>query len=215
MEGVACGSGWGIASCKRCTADDLPARISIILSANPSAIQALKCLSRALHVADPTLPDLSQDRRVAVVPLGGSTLQHWVAGHFLSGLGRKEAHIYDSDVAEYGKSIDAVNARQNGSWGVQTLKHEIESYLHADAINDALGVVVEVADHLNVSGHAVPKAVSIALHALNPVGEPKRDGTVKKLLAEKAFPYMTAGRLAERDPTGEVKGWMVRLADMV
>lgn len=72
-----------------------------------------------------------------------------------------------------------------------------------------------MADHLNVNGHAVPKAVSIALHALNPIGEPKRDGTVKKLLAEKAFPCMTAERLAERDPGGEVKAWMVRLADMV
>lgn len=190
-------------------------RVKVLICVEgPTDIQALKALSRALHIADPTLPDLSQDRRFAFVPLGGSTLQHWVAGHFLSGLGRKEAHIYDSDVVDYGKSIDAVNARQDGSWGAQTLKHEIESYLHAEAIKEALGVVVDVADHLNVRGHAVPKAVSIALHALNPVGDPKKDSTVKKLLAEKAFPCMTAERLADRDPNGEVRSWMVRLADM-
>lgn len=181
----------------------------------PTDIDALKCLSRALHLADPALPDLSVDRRFAFVPSGGSTLQHWVAGRYLSGLGRKEVHIYDSDVPDYGKAVAAVNARQDGSWATQTSKHEIESYLHPDAIKDALGVVVDVADHLNANGHAVPKAVALGLYAANPVGEPKKDGTVKKLLASKAFPCMTAARLAERDPHGEVKGWMVRLAGMV
>lgn len=191
-------------------------RVKVLICVEgPTDIQALKYLSSALHVADPTLPDLSQDRRFAFVPLGGSTLQHWVAGHFLSGLGRKEAHIYDSDVADYAMSIAAVNARLDGSWGVQTQKHEIESYLHVEAIREALGVEIEVADHLNANGHAVPKAVSVALHAVKPVGDPKKDSTIKKLLSAKAFPCMTAERLAERDPNGEVKGWMARLAGMV
>lgn len=191
-------------------------RVKVLICVEgPTDIQAMKCLSHVLHVVDPALPDLSQDHRFAFVPLGGSTLQHWVAGYFLSGLGRKEVHIYDSDVADYGKSVATINARQDGSWGVQTAKHEIESYLHPDAINDALGVKVDVADHLNANGHAVPKSVSVALHALNPMGDPMKDSTVKKLLAAKAFPRMTAQRLAERDPNGEVKNWMVRLAGML
>lgn len=191
-------------------------RIKVLICVEgPTDIQALKCLSHVLHVTDPTLPDLSQDPRFAFIPLGGSTLQHWVAGHFLLGLGRQEAHIYDGDVVEYSQSVATVNARQDGSWGVQTSKHEIESYLHPSAIKEALGVVVDVADHLNDDGHAVPKAVSVALHALNPVGAPMKDSTVKKLLAAKAFPCMTAEWLAERDPNGEVKDWMVRLAGMV
>lgn len=191
-------------------------RVKVLICVEgPTDIQALKCLSRALHAADSSLPDLSQDRRFAFVPLGGSTLQHWVAGHFLSDLGRMEAHIYDSDVAEYAKFVETVNARLDGSWAVQTQKYEIESYLHVEAIRDALGVEIDVADHLNASGHAVPKAVSVALYAANPVGDPKKDSTIKKLLAAKAFPSMTFERLAERDPNGEVKGWMARLAGMV
>ena len=187
----------------------------LIFVEGPTDIEALKCLSRALHIADPNLPDLSSDRRFAFVPSGGSTLQHWVAGHYLSGLGRQEVHIYDSDVPDYGKAVTAVNARQDRSWATQTSKHEIESYLHPDAIKDALGVKVEVADHLNTNGHAVPKAVAMKLYEANPVGEPKKDSTVKKLLASKAFPCMTADRLAERDPNGEVRGWMARLSDML
>ncbi|WP_422845684.1 ATP-binding protein [Acidovorax sp. M2(2025)] len=191
-------------------------RVKVLICVEgPTDIDALKCLSRALHIADPKLPDLSSDRRFAFVPSGGSTLQHWVAGRYLADLGRKEMHIYDSDVPDYGAAVAAVNARQDGSWATQTLKHEIESYLHPDAIKDALGVVIDVADHLNADGHAVPKAVALGLHAANPVGAPMKDSTVKKLLASKAFPCMTADRLAERDPNGEVRDWMVRLLAML
>ncbi len=191
-------------------------RVKVLICVEgPTDIDALKCLSRALHIADQSLPDLSSDRRFAFVPSGGSTLQHWVAGRYLADLGRKEAHIYDSDVPDYGAAVGAVNARQDGSWATQTLKHEIESYLHPDAIEDALGVVVEVADHLNADGHAVPKAVALGMYAANPVGAPMKDSTVKKLLASKAFPCMTADRLAERDPNGEVRDWMVRLLAML
>lgn len=191
-------------------------RVKVLICVEgPTDIDALKCLSRALHIADPNLPDLSTDRRFAFVPSGGSTLHHWVAGRYLADLSRKEAHIYDSDVPDYGNAVAAVNARQDGSWGTQTLKHEIESYLHPDAINDALGVVVDVADHLNASGHAVPKAVALGIYAANPVGAPMKDSTVKRLLASKAFPCMTAARLAERDPNGEVRDWMVRLLAML
>ena len=191
-------------------------RVKVLICVEgPTDIDALKYLSRALHIEDPNLPDLSSDRRFAFVPSGGSTLQHWVAEHYLSGLGRKEAHIYDSDVPAYGKAVAAVNARQDGSWATQTSKHEIESYLHPDAIKDALGIEVEVADHLNTNGHAVPTAVAMGLHAANPIGDPKKDSTVKKILASKAFPCMTAERLAERDPNGEVRGWMVRLSSML
>lgn len=191
-------------------------RVKVLICVEgPTDIDALKCLSRALHLSDPRLPDLSTDPRFAFVPSGGSTLQHWVAGRYLSGLGRKEAHIYDSDVPDYGKAVAAVNSRQDGSWGTQTSKHEIESYLHPDAIKEALGVVVAVADHLNANGHAVPRAVAMALHAANPIGDPKKDSTIKKILASKAFPCMTADRLAERDPSGEVKGWVMRLLAMI
>lgn len=191
-------------------------RVKVILCVEgPTDVQALKCLSRALHEADPALPDLSTDQRVAFVPLGGSTLQHWVAGHFLRGLGRPEVHIYDGDVAKYAASAAQVNARTDGSWAVQTIKHEIESYLHSDAIKDALGVVVDVPDQLNAIGHATPRLVALAMHALNPVGQPRSDDKVKKLLAERGFPRMNANRLVERDPDGEVRSWMLRLAAML
>lgn len=181
----------------------------------PSDVMAFKCLSRALHGVDATLPDLSANGPVAFIVLGGSTLQHWVAEHYLKALGHPEVHIYDSDVASYGASVAAVNLRTDGSWGVQTSKHEIESYLHSDAINDAFGVSFEVPDHMDAGGKAVPKLFSDAMFAANPVGKPMNDGTAKKKLAAKAFPCMTAVRIRERDPAGEVEGWLRRIAAMI
>lgn len=191
-------------------------RIKVLLCVEgPTDVPALKSLSRALHLANPTLPDLTTDRRVAFVPLGGSTLQHWVTGHYLRELGRPEVHIYDSDVKTYAASVNQVNSRTDGSWAVQTLKHEIESYLHADAIADAFSVIVDVPDQLSSTGHAVPYLFSQAMHAANPVGAPMNDSTAKKKLAAHAFPLMTVELLKARDPAGEVEGWFKRLATML
>ncbi|ABM95947.1 ATP-binding protein [Methylibium petroleiphilum] len=181
----------------------------------PTDVTAFKCLSRALHLADATIPDLGNDGRVAFIVLGGSTLQHWVAGHYLKALGRPEVHIYDSDVATYGASVAAVNLRTDGSWALQTLKYEIENYLHADAIQEAFGVTFVVPDQRDAAGRAVPALLSAALFASNPVGNPISDGTAKKRLANQAFPCMTAARLQQRDPTGEVEGWLRKIGAML
>ncbi|MCU6244339.1 OLD family endonuclease, partial [Enterobacter asburiae] len=70
------------------------------------------------------------------IVLGGGTLKHWVNENYLRALNRREIHIYDRDVPAYAEAVDAVNARGNGCWAAQTLKHEVESYLHPDAIHD-------------------------------------------------------------------------------
>lgn len=191
-------------------------RIKVLLCVEgPTDVPALKALSRALHLADSAFPDLTTDRRVAFVPMGGSTLQHWVTGHYLRGLGRPEVHIYDSDVSSYANSVSQVNSRTDGSWATQTQKHEIESYLHPDAIADAFGVHIEVPDKLSRTGQAVPSLFAQAVHAANPVGAPMGDTNAKKRLSAKAFPLMTAERIDARDPTGEVRGWFRRLAGML
>lgn len=191
-------------------------RIKVLLCVEgPTDVDAFKCLSSALHRADASILNLSSNGAVAFIVLGGSTLQHWVAEHYLKALGRPEVHIYDSDVAKYADAVAAVNERTDGSWGVQTTKHEIESYLHADAIKDAFGVTMVVPDQRDANGDAVPTIFAKALHALNPVGQPINDGTAKKRLAAKAFPAMTAARLKERDPAGEVEGWLRRIGAML
>ncbi|WP_169293635.1 ATP-binding protein [Advenella sp. EE-W14] len=190
-------------------------RVKLLLCVEgPTDVAALKALSRALHDEDNSLPNLENEDRVAFVVLGGGTLKHWVNEHYLRALNKKEAHIYDRDVPHYADSVNMVNARQDGSWAVLTQKHEIESYLHPDAIFDAFNVVIEVTDH-PVGGKATPKCFAEAYSAAQNFDGIMKDNTAKLRLSERAFPLMTASRIHERDPEGEVRDWFIKIRDMI
>ncbi|KRG78806.1 ATP-dependent OLD family endonuclease [Stenotrophomonas ginsengisoli] len=180
----------------------------------PTDVLSLKALSNALHQDDATLPNLASDDRLAFIVLGGGTLEHWVNQNYLRALNKREVHIYDGDVAKYAQSVDLVNARIDGSWAVRTTKHEIESYLHTDAISLAFGVEVDIFDH-PVNGKATPKLFAEAYSAHVGHGAPLGDNKAKGKLAQFAFPMMTAAMLDERDPDGEIRGWMRRLGEML
>lgn len=191
-------------------------RVKVLLCVEgPTDVLALRCLSAALNRRDPSIPDLDMENRVAFVPLGGSTLQHWVTQHYLRGLGRPELHIYDSDVAKYGESVKEVRNRNDGSWAVQTKKYEIESYLHPDAVFDAFNIRIDITDQPNENGHATPKVFAIAFSKEKKLDGLMGDNKAKQKLADGAFPLMTADRIKERDLEGEIEGWFRKLAEML
>jgi hypothetical protein len=121
---------------------------------------------------------------------------------YLKELGRPEVHIYDRDVPKYAAAIAKVNSRDDGSWGVQTQKYEIENYLHSDAIQEGLSLNVVITDDNDVPDlfHGVANW---------------RPDTAKRKLAQYAFPKMTAIRITERDPSHEVEGWFRRIGAML
>ncbi|PKO12696.1 MAG: OLD family endonuclease [Chloroflexi bacterium HGW-Chloroflexi-10] len=174
----------------------------LICVEGPTDVSAMQYLSNALHDVNPEIPDLLNDPRIAFVVLGGGTLKHWVNQHYLRGLGRPEVHIYDNDVAKYADAINEVNLRQDGSWGVQTQKFEIENYLHPDAILDGLSYNIPINDTDDIP------ALFKAAANWNP-------NNAKKKLAQYAFPKMTAARIAQRDPNCEVEGWFIRIGAML
>lgn len=177
----------------------------IVCVEGPNDVIALGCLSRALHKVDPELPDLLAHPLIAVLPMGGDTLGQWVSKHYLRGFNTPEAHIYDSDVEKYKAAVDEVNARGDRSWACQTSKLEIENYLHVDVIGrtfpDAADVVFDDQSDL-------PQLIAEKLGM-------KNHGKIKAKLAREAFPQMTAELLAQRDPAGEVAGWMRRIRGML
>lgn len=178
-------------------------RVKVLICVEgPTDVAGLKSLSSALYADDPTLPNLENDPRVAFVVLGGGTLTHWVNEHYLRGLNRPEVHIYDSDVQKYGLAIDQVNQRTDGSWGVQTAKWEVENYLHTDAIQEGINCNIVFNDNDDV-----PALVSAQMGW--------NSNNVKKKLAKFAFPKMTAERIRQRDPAGEVEGWFRRIGSML
>lgn len=191
-------------------------RVKVLLCVEgPTDVQALQCLSRALHFENNALIDLSRDERVAFVVLGGSTLKHWVTKHYLRSLKRPEVHIYDNDVEEYRDYVANVNKRGDGSWAVQTAKYEIECYLHEDAIREAFDVHIPVSDFPVAAGRTVPRLFAESYSQAQGYDGIIADGKAKQRLAEKAFPRMTAARIRERDPNGEVIGWFQLLSKML
>lgn len=191
-------------------------RVKVLICVEgPTDVIALSCLSKALNVKYPEIPDLSNDDRIAFVLMGGSTLKHWVNENYLKNLGKPEFHLYDNDVATYQNSITEVNGRGNGSFGILTQKLEIESYLHSLAIKIAFDVEVTVPDNFNADGKTFPKIFAEAYS--QKIGLPNiiKDSKSKQYLADRAFSQMTAEMIEERDGCGEVKGWFAKITEII
>lgn len=174
-------------------------RVKVLICVEgPTDVEALRHLSHALHVDDTSVLDLSTDARIAFVVLGGGSLKHWVNNHYLRGLGRPEVHIYDRDVPTYAEFVTEVNSRSDGSWGVLTLKREIENYAHPDAISEGLGISLEYGDDDDV-----PELIKSELTW--------NANTAKRRMASQVFPLMTAERINEIDPDGELLDFLRRV----
>lgn len=183
----------------------------IVCLEGPTDVIAIKCLSKAISSKYPDLPDLSKDDRIAFIIMGGSTLKHWVDENYLRGLRKPEFHLYDNDVKEYQESIDNVNSRGDNSYGVLTKKHEIENYLHRDAIKVSFDIDMEIPDFKNSDNKSVPEIFGEAFGIKKQLGNKLRDSNSKKYLSDKAFPAMTVEMIEERDLDGEVKGWFEKI----
>lgn len=189
-------------------------------------IEFLERVSAMLKLGVADVVDFTSDNRVALVPLGGGSLKHWVAKHYLRNLNLPEVHIYDRDDAippKYQPECDAVNARGGGSWAVITAKRELENYLHADAIAEGMpGIAVTFTDTCDVP-LIVAKSVHEASIGAKPWTEVLADAKdlgdkvnrAKKRLNRDAAAKMTSAKLAQSDGNGEVLGWLKKIHSML
>jgi len=180
----------------------------LICVEGPNDVAALKSLSGALVAGGDPVVDLRTDGRFAFVPLGGGTLHQWVSERYLKGFGRPEFHIYDNDVAKYQGAVDSVNERGDTSSARLTKWREMENYLHPDVVANALGVSVAFGPTDDVPS-IVSAAVTADVHLKS-----MNSKTVKRHLAERAFPDMTLDLLADAGAADEVRTWMLDLAQM-
>lgn len=175
----------------------------------PTDVEAMRQLNRCVRENGYDVVDVTTDPRVAILPLGGSSLKYWVEKRYLDNLHCKECHIYDNDVNTYQKSIDAINARGDGSWGVLTQKYEVENYLHPDAIKQVYGVNVDTTLPKVPESFGKEYAVKKGLDA--PMGPTKSKTYLTKVFVE----GMNGARLNEIDPTGEVKSWFENIGALL
>lgn len=107
-------------------------------------ISFLTIVSGILHEGRPEIPDLSSDQRFAWIPLGGSSLQQWVANEYLKPLRKRQIHLYDRDVPAYEAYAAEVNGWNDGSFAMITERREMENYIHPEAISEAIGIAVQL-----------------------------------------------------------------------
>lgn len=181
----------------------------VICVEGPTDVTAMHSFNRCLREHYPHMVNLDNNPEVMMIPLGGSILKHWTDYQYLKKLNCKEFHIYDNDVATYQATVDTINGRGDGSWAGLTQKHEIENYLHQDAINDTYGVIVET------DSDGVPSRFAAAYSAKMHFDGVMKDTPSKKYLSRVFLESMTYDRLMARDPSGEVKGWFDRIEVML
>jgi putative ATP-dependent endonuclease of OLD family len=201
----------------------------------PNDVAIFKHLNRAYREHDPHAIDLSTDDRIAVFPLGGSTLLEWVNDRYLKGFNLPEVHIYDRDTMDpavtpkYQATVDKVRERQDGSWAALTNKLMMECYLHHQAIADAVHALeLEIrAEQIAKSGgrvnpplpqkRVVPpiqddeKVFDTHLAQFKGIKFPRN---FKAWLNRDAAVCMTFNHLQQRSCVDELKVWFEKIAEL-
>ncbi len=183
-------------------------------------------ISRMLKNHGENVPDLEQlitDNHLVFIPLGGRNLAHWVSR--LASLNRPEFYIFDRgaappEVSEYQGQADEFDRQPNATASL-TSKREIENYLHADAIRAARSGIEVTFDDFD----DLPEMVAKKVHeqggsptewdALTEENKGKKESRAKKWLNTDAVAAMTPTLLDERDPDGEIRGWLASIANII
>ncbi|MCI5144742.1 MAG: hypothetical protein D3923_04265 [Candidatus Electrothrix sp. AR3] len=182
-------------------------------------INALIRYSEILSSENNNVVNLKNNEAIAFIPTGGSSLKFWINQQLLSGLGKPEIHIYDSDVTDYVSIVQAMNDEGGRRRGFNTIKPEMESYLTASAIQTAYvanGLSVSIPDITDDMD--VPMVVAEILHnnsssprqwsELDEMEQKKKSSSCKRVLNSIAVEQMTTSDIAQRGGKEEMLEWL-------
>jgi putative ATP-dependent endonuclease of OLD family len=189
-------------------------------------INFLTGMSHMLAGTDEGVPDLAQLEEEGVViffPLGGSNLALWTSR--LAGLNRPELYIFDRDAEppanpDYHDYAEELR-RRPGCQALITGKKEMENYLHPNAIKTARPKV----DISFTDFDDVPMMVAQAVHeasesavSWDDLSDKKKHEKMRRAKAwlnSTAVALMTPAMLDERDPDGDVRGWLTEIGRII
>jgi len=196
--------------------DPLGTLVKVLLCVEgPHDIAFLKNITPVVKNINPNLPDLLNDPRIAIFPLGGGTLKDWVNNNYLKGLGIPEFHIYDRDDQnnpQYQQAANDVIARGGKNYAVLTVKREMENYIHHDVINRVIQIAISPYSDFD----DVPMLVAQAVHtksspnswaSVSEESKKKKASKAKKRLNHEVVQQMTIAELNAMDPHNEIASW--------
>jgi hypothetical protein len=177
-----------------------------------------------LHRGDRSLPDLrtlEQSGELVFIPVGGGDVIAWAS--LLAPIGLPELHLIDREMppeSEKRQQAARIVDQRPKCRAFVTSKRALENYLHPRCLFEARGIEVDFGDDDDV-----PELVAKRCYR-SPAGEPAWENLTgrahkrcreraKRWLNREAVERMTPDRLAERDPVGEVRGWLMVMAELV
>ncbi len=197
-----------------------PPRPLLLVVEGVHDVEFMRRISSILHRDDLALPDLGREEtsgRLIFLPAGGGSIGTWALK--LWQLGLPQFHLYDREMSPATEVrrylVNAINARP-GCRAVLTTKRGLENYLHADAIVESSGVFVRVTDEDSIADRIAyeqhrRKPENTPWEQLTPRARKRCRERVKRWLNTRAVDCMTAMRLSERDPAGEVRSWLTTI----
>ena len=198
-------------------------RPAIVVVEGVFDITFLQIVSALHHASDSSLPSLEaweREGRIVVLPRGGGDNRIWAT--CLSPLGLPEFHLLDREAGETTRRreefVATVNARPDCR-ALLTSKRSLENYFPADLINRSFAVRLDIGDD-------TPVVERLAEGLLSKWGSPQVWGALsrrsrrrwaerlKRWLYLRLLPQLTLQQLQERDPSGEIRGWLQTIAEM-
>ena len=180
-------------------------------------VMFLRTLSRTLHAADASMPDLvalEAAGEAVFLPIGGGDVLAWADR--LASLRVPELHLYDREAPPETelrqRAAKLVNQRRNCRAFV-TRRRAIENYIHPHCIREISGLELSYGDDDDVA-----ELVARGCHDRS--GKPPAWGAfpgrarkrfrerAKKWLNQLAVELMTPELLAQRDAAGEIRNWL-------
>ncbi len=217
---AAVSAGYGGARPTRSAATD--SRPVLVVVEGDNDIEFLRRASAILKAEDDSLPDLSHFERrgrIVFVPFGGDP-RNWVF-RFVE-LGSPEFHLFDRELppaTEVRRESARIINLRSGCRAAITSKRSIENYLHWDAILEARGVEVRFSDDDDVAD-LVAERCFLRHHPgeswseLSARTRRRLRNRAKSWLNTLAVDRMSVARFAERDPAGELRGWLRMIAEL-
>ncbi len=195
-------------------------------------INALINYSILINQEEDDVINLNNNESIAFIPTGGSQLKYYIEKKYLDGLLQAQVHIYDSDIEDYVQAVRTINEQNDPKkHGFNTIKLEIENYLHPEAIVECYkehGIDIDIEEILDTDD--VPKKIAKAVHektsetdwtsiSSDPVKtaekQKKKISQAKKLLNTKAIEKMTISRLKTKNGYDEIKSWLKKIEELV
>ncbi|WP_255477514.1 ATP-binding protein [Synechococcus sp. A15-44] len=182
-------------------------------------VNALKRYSVILSAHDQSILNLNETDSVGYVITGGSALKHYLEQKHLDGLGKPEVHVYDNDIQSYKMAVQAINDDPNPSKvAFNTVKNELENYLHKDAIEEAYASqgtssvsIGDISNEMDVPVEVAKKFNELNANNWDDLPEEKKKEKAsdkKKLLNTIAVEKMTVERLKKNGGYADIHSWL-------